>query len=163
MALALLILLPIVIALAIILFVQGANVREASYIMPLADAAKPVPVTFDAAGVYVLYHEVVHGFHFFSKWRYFLWDDTAQSYITSRWAQSRKIPGGAYGTRWQVRYLDVPHPGSYQLVVDGLGPGDEVKVIIGRYVMLPAVLESAAILCVIAAFALGAWLLASRM
>ena len=163
MALAILILLPVLIAFAIILFVQGVNVREASYIMPLADAAKPVPVTFDSAGVYVLYHEVARGFHLFSKWRYFLWDDTAQLYITSRWAQSRKIPGGVYGIRWRVRYFDVPHPGSYQLVVDGLGPSDEVKVIIGRSRALPTVLESAAIVCMIAALLAGFLLLAARM
>lgn len=162
MTLALLILFPIAIALAIILFIQGANLREASYIMPLSDAAKPVPVAFDAAGVYVLYHEVVRGFHLMPKWRYFLWDDTAQSYITARWAPSRKM-GGAYATRWRIRYLDVPHPGHFQLVVDGLGPDDEMKVIIGRYVVLPAVLESAAIVCIIAAFGAGFLLLASRM
>jgi hypothetical protein len=36
-------------------------------------------------------------------------------------------------------------------VTDGLAQGDEVKVIVGRYVLAPAACDSAAVLCVIAA------------
>jgi hypothetical protein len=135
---------------AIVLFVRGARLRAASYVTPLLDARQSNPVAFDAPGVYVLYHEVLQGMHLFSKWRYLLWDGANNAYIESRWAQSRKV-SGQYAQRWRVRYFDVPHAGDYQLVTEGLAQGDEVKVIVGRYVLAPAACDSAAVLCVIAA------------
>ncbi|HEV8435836.1 MAG TPA: hypothetical protein VGR95_20675 [Thermoanaerobaculia bacterium] len=135
---------------AIVLFVRGARLRKASYVTPLFDARGPQPVTFDAAGVYVLYHEVLQGFHLVSKWRYLLWDNAERVYIESRWAQSRKV-GGTYVQRWRVRYFDVPHAGDYQLVVDGLEPNDRVMVILGRSTSAPAACESLAVVCLIAA------------
>ena len=135
---------------AVVLFVQGAKLRKASYVTPLFDTRNAPPFELDAAGVYALYQEVLQGVHFLRKWRYLLWDTTQRTYIESRWASNRKV-GGTFVQRWRVRYFDVPHPGSYQVVVDGLEPNDQVMVILGRDVAAPTVYESAAIVAVIAA------------
>jgi hypothetical protein len=136
---------------AIVAFSRSSTLREASYITPLVDAVQHMPVKFDAAGVYVIYHEVIRKEHLFHRWRYLLWDAATSSWIESRWAQSRKYGGTAAGTRWRVRYLDVPHPGDYQLVIDGLEPGDQMKIILGRYAIAPDAWQSAAIVGVLVA------------
>jgi hypothetical protein len=136
---------------AIVAFTRSSALFDASYITPLVDAVQHMPVKFDAAGMYVIYHEVLEKEHFLNRWRYLLWDPSNNSWIESRWAQNRKYPGAVAATRWRVRYLDVPHPGDYQLVVDGLEAGDRMKIILGRGDVAPDMWQTVGILSVLVA------------
>lgn len=140
----------IAVSVGIYAFMRSSALRQATYVTPLLDGAPHLPVRFDAPGVYVLYHEVAHAARWLKRWRYLLWDNSTQTYIESRWAPNQKFPGTT-ATRWQVRFFDVPHAGDYQLVTEGLAPGDDVKVIIGRFSMAPGVWMSLGIVCMMAA------------
>ena len=129
---------------ALVALVRASALREGNYVTPLFDAAEHTPVHFDAAGVYVIYHEMVERARLVGRWRYLLWDPAANRWIESRWAEPQQS-GGTAATRWRVRYLDVPHAGDYQFVVDGLEPGDQMKIIISRYSVSALFWEIAAI------------------
>ena len=137
-------------AFSIVAFRRSSKLLRASYVTPLLDGAPNTPVKFDAAGVYSVYIEVTHKEHFLRPWRYLLWDGTAGAYIESRWASNRRYPGTT-GIRWRTRYFDVPHPGDYQLVIDGLEAGDRMKIILGRYDFTPDAWQSAAIVALLLA------------
>ena len=130
---------------ALAAFLRASALSDVSFVTPLFDAVPHTPLHFDAAGVYVIYHEVIRREGLLNHWRYLLWDPAGQSWIESRWAQPQRTAGGTAATRWRARYLDVPHPGDYQFVVDGLKPGDEMKIIISRYSVAAIVWQVAAV------------------
>jgi hypothetical protein len=118
---------------AIYALTRSSRLMRASFVTPLFNASAHTAVSFDAPGVYTVYHETPHVARLFKRFRYLLWDPATQTWIASRWAPSRKYLGGETAQRWRVRYLDVPHAGDYQFAVEGLEPGDEMKIVIGRY------------------------------
>lgn len=118
---------------ALVALLRASALSDVNFVTPLFDAVPHMPLRFDRAGVYVIYHEVIRREGLLNHWRYLLWDPAGKSWIESRWAQLEQTGGGIAATRWRVRYLDVPHSGDYQFVVDGLEPGDQMKIIISRY------------------------------